>query len=269
MHKTILLTGATDGIGLATAKMLVAKGHHLLIHGRDPAKLANVADTLQAVKGGRVSTYVADLSKFADVQSMATLIKQNHQRIDVLINNAGVLKLPKATTVDGLDARFMVNTIAPYFLTQQLQALLSKDSRVINLSSAAQAPVNLDALRDDLGLDDMAAYAQSKLAITMWSRHIARDAATNPPIFIALNPGSLLGSKMVKEGFGIAGGDLSKGASIITTLALEHDLTSRSGEYFDNDKGYFSTPHQDVLDSDKCQKLVDVIEQVLARFTVN
>ncbi len=107
----------------------------------------------------------------------------------------------------GLDVRFVVNTFAPYLLTQRLLPLLGPPGRVVNLSSAAQASVNPDAMRGTVKLADMEAYAQSKLAITMWSRVMAETLSDGPAI-IAVNPGSLLGSKMVKEGFGVAGNDL-------------------------------------------------------------
>ena len=149
MSKTILLTGATDGIGLETAKMLVAMGHRVLVHGRNPQKLAAVEKTLTKLAGGgSVESYVADLSRMADVEALASAVTEQHEKLDVLINNAGVFKTADTVTADGLDVRFVVNTIAPYLLTQRLLPLLGKTGRVINLSSAAQAPVNLQALTE-------------------------------------------------------------------------------------------------------------------------
>ena len=167
MTKKILLTGATDGIGLVTARKLIEQGHHVLIHGRNATKLAAVEQELAAMHVGVVESYLADLSNMADVLAMAQAVAQKHNQIDVLINNAGILKTPQTMTADGLDIRFVVNTLAPYLLTQKLLPLMGDAGRVVNLSSAAQAPVNLDALNGKVPLhDDMAAYAQSKLAIT-------------------------------------------------------------------------------------------------------
>ena len=120
--KVILLTGATDGIGYEAAKLLLAQGHHLLIHGRNSSKLEKVAKELGSIEGeGKViDTLVADLSSIKDTNAMAQDVLKKYDNIDVLINNAGVFTLPpdQVTTIDGLDKRFAVNTIAPYLLTK-------------------------------------------------------------------------------------------------------------------------------------------------------
>ncbi|WP_210444694.1 SDR family NAD(P)-dependent oxidoreductase, partial [Vibrio crassostreae] len=114
MQKTILITGATDGIGLETAKALTQQGHHVLIHGRNPAKVSKVLAALSRLsKSAIIESYIADLSTLSDVDKLATQIKNNHKRLDILINNAGVYKVSDITTSDNLDVRFVVNTIAP------------------------------------------------------------------------------------------------------------------------------------------------------------
>lgn len=256
MQKIILITGSTDGIGLETAKKLVTMGHHVLLHGRNPQKLEAVTSDFSKI--GSVESYIADLSDMNDVKALAKAIREKHETLDVLINNAGVFKIPNPLTKDGFDIRFMVNTIAPYLLTKELLPLLGVGSRVINLSSAAQAPVNLDALAGRQGaLEDMDAYSQSKLAIAMWSRAVAPSIE---PTIIAVNPGSLLASKMVQEGFGVAGNDLSIGVDILTRLSLGDEFSDKSGQYFDNDKGRFSDPHSDGLDSQKCEAVLKMVD---------
>ena len=182
MHKTILITGSTDGIGLETAKMLVTGGHHVLLHGRNPAKLEQAEKALSALPGGgQVESYAADLSRMANVESFAQAVATKHEKLDVLINNAGVYNAPDAITPDRLDVRFAVNTIAPYLLTQRLLPLLGPSGRVINLSSAAQSPVDPKALAGQVKLSDGPAYAQSKLALTMWSRSLALSLKDGGP----------------------------------------------------------------------------------------
>lgn len=261
MVKTILLTGATDGIGFETAKKLVANGHNLLIHGRSPAKLNQVLDQLNQLSGaGEVEGYLADLSDLSAVATLAAEVKANQSHIDVLINNAGIFKTPNPITANGQDIRFVVNTLAPYLLTQQLMPLMNSSSRVVNLSSAAQAPVDLDALSGKKLIgEEFSAYAQSKLAITIWSREMAK---TEGPAVIAVNPGSLLASKMVKEGFGVVGKDLSIGADILIRAALSDEFASASGKYFDNDSGQFADPHPEVFDPVKVRKVMDIIQQL-------
>ena len=113
-------------------------------------------------------------------------------------------------------------------------------------------------------MDDMNAYAQSKLAITMWSRDLAARLPDGPSV-LAVNPGSLLASKMVKEGFGIAGNDLGIGANILYRAATDAEFASVSGRYFDNDAGAFGQPHADALDPAKVSAVMRSIEAVISR----
>lgn len=261
MAKTILLTGATDGIGLETAKMLASRGHDLLLHGRNPEKLEAAAKELARSDGKSVETFVADLSKLNEVEALAMAVAERHTTLDVLINNAGVFKTPDPIAESGLDSRFVVNTLAPYLLTKKLLPLMDASGRVVNVSSAAQAPVNLDALAGRHRLDDMEAYAQSKLAIAMWTCHMA-DKQPDGPVMIVVNPGSLLASKMVKEGFGVAGKDLSIGADILTRAAVSDEFANANGAYFDNDKGRFAPLHADAANTGKREQLIAAIERL-------
>ena len=258
MTKTILITGATDGIGLLTAKALADQGHTVLLHGRNEAKVANAVAEL----GGDCESYLADLSRMEDVEALAQQILAKHDRLDVLINNAGILKSPTTRTESGLDIRFVVNTLAPYVLTRRLLPILPKDGRVVNLSSAAQAPVDVNAMAGQGSLADMDAYSQSKLAITIWSQEMARELPDGPMV-VAVNPGSLLASKMVKEGFGIAGNDMQIGVDILCRAALSDEFVDASGRYFDNDAGHFSQPHPAALDADHAQSVMATMEQIL------
>ncbi|MEM9144935.1 MAG: SDR family NAD(P)-dependent oxidoreductase [Pseudomonadota bacterium] len=266
MAKTILITGSTDGIGLVTAEMLAAAGHTVLLHGRNPVKLADAEAKVSAAATGAsaasVETYLADLSDMAEVDALADRVAAAHDGLDALINNAGIFKTAHPMTAAGLDVRFAVNTLAPYRLTKRLLPLIGPKGRVVNLSSAAQSPVDLEALFGRTRLADMPAYAQSKLAITMWTAAMARTLPEGP-VVVSVNPGSLLGSKMVKEGFGVEGGDIRIGASILVRAALGAAFADASGRYFDNDRGSFGPPHADALDAGKCDALVQAVEACL------
>jgi len=270
MSKKILITGATDGIGLATAKRLVSLGHYVLLHGRNPVKLKKVVNELNQLsrkhQASYIESYIADLSNIKDVLALSKAVTEQHKSLDVLINNAGVFKTAQTIMPNGFDSRFIVNTIAPYLLTQQLMPLMTTSGRVINLSSAAQTPVDLHALLGKYHLkDDFNAYAQSKLAITMWSRHLALKE--NTPMIVAINPGSLLATKMVKEGFNVAGNDISIGADILVRAALSDEFAEANGLYFDNDSRQFALPHPDALNEQKSADVVNAIEMILARLT--
>jgi len=252
MTKTILITGSTDGIGLLTAKTLANMGHTVILHGRSADKLEAAAKEL----GGDIATYQADLSSLKETATFAEAVRANHDRIDVLINNAGVYKTPNPILPNGQDVRFVVNTLAPHVLTKALLPIIPSDGRIINLSSAAQALIDLAALAGDKHLDDMGAYAQSKRGIALWS---AQMAATHPdgPVFIAVNPGSLLASKMLKEGFGVAGNDLQTGADILCRLSLDDDFADASGRYWDNDAGGFG--HIDLGQAEDVMKAITAL----------
>ncbi|UYV38196.1 SDR family NAD(P)-dependent oxidoreductase [Rhodobacteraceae bacterium D3-12] len=256
MSKTILITGATDGIGLRTAKTLAELGHTILLHGRSQTKL----DAAAAELGGSVETYLADLAHMAEVQKLAADVIARHDHLDVLINNAGVYKTPNPTTAQGVDLRFMVNTFAPYVLTNSLRLIIPSNGRIVNLSSAAQAPIDANAMAGRATLGDFAAYAQSKLALIIWTRAFARYYPKGP-VAVAVNPGSLLASKMVKEGFGVAGNDLQIGADILTAAATGDAFANASGKYFDNDAGQFDDPHPAALDPAHCDLVMRTLEK--------
>jgi NAD(P)-dependent dehydrogenase (short-subunit alcohol dehydrogenase family) len=262
--KTILITGATDGIGFETAKLFAANEYALILHGRSQQKMdATLEKITQSFPNAKVEGVLADLSKFSEIASLIKEIKENYHSIDAIINNAGVLKLPKPITADGLDTRFVVNTIAPILITRGLLPMLSKQGRVVNLSSAAQAPVVSKAITGDVQLhDDMQAYAQSKLALTMWVKY-STHAFDSSQVNVAVNPGSLLASKMVKEGFGVAGNDLSIGAKVLFDAAVSEKFKEASGMYFDNDNGVFSEPHPFALKSSHYDDMMRAIEKVI------
>ncbi|MEO1344238.1 MAG: SDR family NAD(P)-dependent oxidoreductase [Pseudomonadota bacterium] len=237
MTKTVLITGATDGIGLEAAKEFAAKGHKVLLHGRSADKMTRALEQV----GGGAEGYLADLTSLDATRTMASEIRTKHDRLDVLINNAGVLKAPQPI-VDGMDVRLIVNTLAPYVLAQALLPIMPKDGRILNLSSAAQARVDMATLTSGRKIDDMSAYSQSKLGITIWSQEMAK-AHPDGPTVIAVNPGSLLATNMVRDGFGIAGNDISIGSGILVELALGEGYDAHSGQYWDNDAGRFGPPN--------------------------
>lgn len=264
MKKTILITGSTDGIGLATAKSLVKLGHRVLLHGRSCSKLADATKLLsEFTKAEDIFTYQADLSRIRDVQAFIVKIKQEHQRLDTVINNAGVFIVPEKVSPDGLDVRFMVNTIAPYILTHALLALLDNTGRVINVSSAAQSSLFAEELCTPSSLSDSAVYAKSKLALTMWTRQLAMSLGESGPVIVAINPKSFLGSKMVEQAYGVTGGNLQIGADILVKAALSEEFSDASGLYYDNDVGQFTSPHQDALNSTKITKITQTIERII------
>lgn len=264
MQKKILITGATDGIGLDAARRLLQEGAYVLLHGRNPDKLEAVGATLGVDFGtDRVETYLADLARPGDILAMADAVIARHARLDVLINNAGVFKLPVAVTEDGFDVRFAVNFLAPVLLTERLLPLLGPGSRIVNLSSSIQAPVELEALGGERRLDTVSAYAQSKLALTMWSRQLAARLGDDGPTVVAVNPGSLLATKMIREACGARGNDVAVGSGVLVRAALSEAFADASGRYFDNDRGRFAQPHPDAQNPRKVENFVRAIHRIV------
>ena len=142
---------------------------------------------------------------------------------------------------------------------------MTAEGRIVNLSSAAQAPVDLEALFGHRTLSDSDAYAQSKLGITMWSFHLSAALGSEGPAIIAVNPASFLASNMVKEAYGADGNDLGIGADILFRAALSDEFKTASGRYYDNDSRQFAQPHADALDDTKNQNLIVAIEKIIAK----
>lgn len=268
MSRTIMITGSTDGIGLHAARTFAELGHRVVLHGRGQDKLEAAKYDVETVQPGAVAAALnADLSDLHHVLQLADQVCE--LGVDILINNAGVLKTPAVERADGLDIRFVVNTLAPYVLTKKVLPTLSADSRVINLSSAAQSPVSLEAMAGREQLGEMPAYAQSKLALTMWTNHLSDQLNDAGPVVLSVNPGSLLGTKMVKEGFGTPGKDISIGVEALRKTALDEEFVTLSGCYFDQDAGRVNDPHPDALDKTKNAALVDAMDKLLANHGVN
>lgn len=267
MSKTILITGSTDGIGKLAAIRLAQEGHTLLLHGRNSEKLNQTISELRETTGNDgLQAFLADFADLDSIKQMVLDIKRNVQELDVLISNAGIFQSKAARTNKGLDIRFAVNYLAPYILTKGLQDVLSKNSRVINLSSAAQAPVSLEALKGHETLSVQGAYAQSKLALTMWSFSLAKSMPSS--VIIAVNPGSLLNTKMVQEAYGQHWSGAEKGANILYNLAVSEEYEEATGKYFDNDKGAikgaFGPAHADAYDDEKITRLLEATDSLIS-----
>lgn len=265
MSKTILITGSTDGIGQLAAIKLAKDGHEVGVHGRKPEKVAKVVEEIKsATNNDNIKGFVADFSDLDAVQQMAEQINSELSKIDILINNAGVFKSPVELNKDGIDIRMVVNYLASYTLTEAILPLLQKGTspRMVNLSSAAQAPVSLDLLTGKARRADMEAYSQSKLAVAMWSMHLAKqlDGITVIPV----NPGSLLNTNMVREGFGRVWSSADKGGDILYDLAVAEQYEGITGRYFDNDKGGFGMAHPHAYDNAKIEKLIGATVQLLS-----
>jgi NAD(P)-dependent dehydrogenase (short-subunit alcohol dehydrogenase family) len=232
--KTILVTGACDGIGFETARALLGLGHTVLVHGRH-AKRAQAAVAQLATAGGSALPVWGDFARLAEVPSLVTQVATLTTHLDVLINNAGLYAQQRSMTVDGFELTMGVNHFAPFLLTHHLLPLLAKATaaRIVNVSSMTHdgAAFDLDDLDLVHGWSGYGAYATSKLANVLFTRALAaRLVGTTAN---ALHPG-VIGTKLLKKAFRMQGAPVADGARTSVYLATAPAVEAISGAYFDN-----------------------------------
>jgi NAD(P)-dependent dehydrogenase (short-subunit alcohol dehydrogenase family) len=234
--KIVLITGASDGIGKQTAIDLAGKRATVILHGRNENRLLKTQEEVSHLTNNKnISTVTADLSSLKQVRKAAKEIKSKLNRLDVLINNAGVYMKTRILTEDGFETTFAVNHLAPFLLTNLLLELLkqSDSSRIINVSSIAHTRAQLDFenLNGEKSFDAYNAYAVSKLANVLFTYKLA-DQLKNVGISVnALHPG-VISTKLLRAGFNIQGASLKEGASTSVYLASSHKVQNITGKYF-------------------------------------
>lgn len=234
--KTILITGATDGIGLATAKKLAQQGHELVLHGRSEEKAQRACDAVRTIVPAAVlHTAHADLADLSEVARMGHELSARLPRLDVLVNNAGVYMTGRAVSRDGFEMTLAVNHLAHFLLTRRLLPLLKKSAapRVVTVSSMVHVSgrIVFDDMNSERGFNGYHAYANSKLANTLFANELARREpwlTSN-----SLHPG-VIGTKLLHAGFSMPGASVEEGARTSVYLATSPDVEGMSGKYFDN-----------------------------------
>jgi NAD(P)-dependent dehydrogenase (short-subunit alcohol dehydrogenase family) len=239
-QQTILVTGATDGLGRALARELAAQGATVLLHGRVKARLEETRrEVQQASGGGRLRAYRADLSSLEEVRRLAREVTGEQERLDVLVNNAGIAgEGPRELSADGHELRFAVNYLAPFLLTHLLLPLLrrSAPSRVVNVSSVGQVPIDFDDVMLERRYDGLRAYRQSKLAQVLFTFELAERLRADGEQGVtvnALHPATLMDTKMAIDTFGYTMSTVQDGVEATLRLAVAPELEGVSGRYFD------------------------------------
>lgn len=238
-QQTILITGSTDGLGLALARELSGRGARVLVHGRDPGRLERAALALGSGGGGHPGGHLADLASLDQVRDLAAELRDRLERLDVLVDNAGIAGPDRRReSVDGHELTFAVNYLSHFLLTLDLLPLLrrSASARVINVASIGQAPIDFDDPMLERGYEPFRAYAQSKLAQVMFTFELAArlaDAGERRPTVNALHPATLMDTKMVRESFGRPASSVAEGVEPTLRLVASAQLEGVSGRYFD------------------------------------
>lgn len=245
--KICLITGATSGIGYITARELAAKGMAVTIVGRDPAKTQAAAARIKQEAGvAQVEYLVADLSSQAEVRRLADEFKQRHQKLDVLLNNAGAMFTSQQKSVDGIEMTFALNHLAPFLLTHLLLDTVkaSAPARIIVVGSDAHNGAKNsfdDPQQKRRGYNGLRAYGESKLANIMFTYELARRLAGTGVTANALHPG-FVASNFGKNNGGIVGFGMTllrpimisskRGAQTSVYLASSPEVEGVTGQYF-------------------------------------
>lgn len=239
--RVVLVTGSTDGIGRQTALELARIGATVLLHGRDAARASAALDDIRAATGNEsLESYAADFTSQRQVRALADAIRAKHDRLHVLINNAGVFTRRRTLTGDGLETTFAVNHLAPFLLTHLLLDLLKAGaaaagapSRVITVSSGTHhsGSIEWDNLQGEKQYDGYSAYARSKLANVLFANDLAGRLKGTGVTSNSLHPGAIA-TKLLRAGWSGGGASVQHGAATPVYLATAPEVEGVTGQYF-------------------------------------
>ena len=241
--KLVLVTGASSGIGRATAIGLAQRGARLLLTGRNPERCDEALAAVQAAGGADARMFRTDFARLGAVRELAAAIREHAPQLDVVINNAAVVAMRRTLTADGYETTFAVNHLAPFLLTGLLLPLLRPGARVVNVASDAHrwGALDLDDLHNERSYRSLRVYGQSKTANILWNLELARRLAGSGVTANSLHPGGIRSNLGGGQGFGVdllrrAAGLFMKspaqGAATSLYLAESPDVGGVSGRYF-------------------------------------
>lgn len=234
--KTVLVTGSTDGMGREVAQRLGALGAHVLVHGRNAERGAEVVKAINAGPGS-AQFYRADFGSLQEVRDLAAAVLRDHKQLHLLINNAGIASGfnsgQKALSKDGYEMIFQVNYLSHYLLTERLLPLLksSAPARIVNVASGAQRPIDFVDVVNPANFNASAAYAHSKLAQILHTFHKSEELEGSGVTFNTLHPATMMDTNMVRQ-TGTPRTTVDEGATALMNLAVGKALEGRSGLYF-------------------------------------
>jgi NAD(P)-dependent dehydrogenase (short-subunit alcohol dehydrogenase family) len=254
-QRTIVITGATDGLGRGLAMELAPSGARLILHGRNEEKGQALLEELRPKASGELVWRRADLASLDQVRGLADSLNEE-DRLDVLVNNAGLgTAEDRQESVDGFELRFAVNYLAPFLLTRQLLPLLQRSApaRIVNVSSAGQAPIGFDDVMLERGYSGVQAYCQSKLALVMFTFDLAEELEGSGVTANCLHPGTYMPTNMVREAGVRPVTPLEEGVAATLRLIGSPEVEGINGHYFDGTAE--SAPHPQAEDPDARRRL--------------
>jgi NAD(P)-dependent dehydrogenase (short-subunit alcohol dehydrogenase family) len=240
-EQTILITGATDGLGRALATQLAEEGATLLLHGRDDGRGKRAIDEIRRQTGNsNLRWYRADLAALDEVRKLARQVEHDNERLDALVNNAGIgSTLPgggrRMVSRDGYELRFAVNYLSHYLLTGLLLPLLERSApaRIVSVSSAGQTPIDFDDVMLEHAYSPLRAYSQSKLAQVMHTFDVAEEQGPDGHVTAnCLHPATFMPTKMVFDAGARPASTLEQGVRATMRLVAAPELDGVSGHYY-------------------------------------
>jgi NAD(P)-dependent dehydrogenase (short-subunit alcohol dehydrogenase family) len=266
--QTILVTGATDGLGKALAGELARGGAEVILHGRNDERAGAAGEEIrEAVPDAKLSREHADFASLDEVRAMADRVEGEFERLHALVNNAGIgATLPgdgaRMESADGHELRFAVNYLASFLLTRRLEPLLKRSTpvRIVNVSSAGQAPIDFDDVMLERSYNDVQAYSQSKLAQVMHTIDLAEEHASDGVTANCLHPATFMPTKMVRAAGVRPASPLEQGVRATERLVADPGLDGVSGRYFDGEEE--SAPHPQAHDPEARRRLRELSEKL-------
>jgi NAD(P)-dependent dehydrogenase (short-subunit alcohol dehydrogenase family) len=250
-EQTVLITGATGGLGRALVHRAAGHGATVVAHGRDERRLRDLALEVEEATGTSIDTVAADLADLREVDRLADSVLDTYDRLDVLVNNAGVgfgvPDGPREVSVDGIELRFAVNHLAAYRLAGRLAKLLevSAPSRIVQVASAGQLALDPDDPLTEHGWDGVTAYRRAKLAQVMATYDLAADLVGTGVTVNALHPATFMDTAMVRDSGVSPTSTVEEGLAATWRLVADPDLEGVSGRYFDGTREGTTDPQAD------------------------
>jgi NAD(P)-dependent dehydrogenase (short-subunit alcohol dehydrogenase family) len=266
MKQTILVTGATDGIGKQTAKELASSDYHLIIHGRTDDRVKSTLDEIKNESGNEdIEGYAANFESLKEVSDFANMLNKTYERLDVLINNAGVFQNKWEKTTDGNEKTFQVNHLAPFLLTNKILGLLenAKNPRIVNVASMVHSTaIDFENLQGEKDFDGNSAYSLSKLCNILFTYKLHRklEDSSSHINTNCLHPG-VIDTKLLRSNWGGIGNSVKEGAENVLYVATYDGIEEVSGKYFVNKMPQSSA--MVTYENDKQDKLWEISENMV------
>jgi NAD(P)-dependent dehydrogenase (short-subunit alcohol dehydrogenase family) len=234
-REVVLITGSTDGLGRELAYRIAATGAHVIVHGRNRERGAEVVARIEEEGKGSARFYPADFAVLDDVRQFGQAILRDYDRLDLLVNNAGIARIgqnDRLLSSDGQELHFAVNYLAGYLLTRMLLPRLrsSRPARIINVSSRGQSPIAFDDITLEHGYTFQRAYGQSKLAQIMFAIDLANELEGSGVSAYSLHPASAMNTNMILEAGVRPQSTVEEGADAVMYLVTTDGL--QSGQFF-------------------------------------